>query len=164
MIWLLVAWIVFSLIFAEIAPILVTGLGYLVWFVVLIVWTAIKLVFRLPVLMFVAPFRLLADALLFIRLLVSEMRSTTTADDHDHPDAGHDDHHDEHQTDDHGDDDRTFAMRMLGLEPGFSETALTKAYRKAIAAAHPDSPGGSEEAAKQINAARDLLRRSHRRL
>lgn len=163
MIWLLIAWIVFSLVFAEIAPILLACAGYLLYFIALVLWTAVKTAVRLPVLIIVLPIRAMADALLFVRLLVTEMRSTA-ADDHHHEDADHDDQHETPEVEDHGDDDKSFAMRMLGLEPGFSETALTKAYRKAIAAAHPDSPGGSEEAAKQINAARDLLRPSRRKM
>ena len=170
MIWLLIGWVLISVIFAEIAPILLTGIGYLLWFIVLVIWTALKTVLRLPVLIIVLPFRLLADGLLFVRLLASELRHAEADDQHDDDDDDDDDddhrHHqsDDHQADDDGDDDHEFAMRLLGLEAGYSDKALSKAYRQAIAAAHPDAPGGSEEAAKQINAARDVLRRSRRRM
>lgn len=163
MIWLLIAWVVFSLILAEIAPILLTGIGYLIWFILLVIWTALKTVLRLPVLTIVLPFRLLADALLFVRLLAREMGNTTDDGDH-HSDDDRQDQPDDHHADDDGDNDHEFAMRMLGLESGFTEKDLTKAYRHAIAAAHPDAPGGSEEAAKQINAARDVLKKSRRRM
>lgn len=164
MIWLLIGWVVISVIFAEIAPILLTGIGYLLWFIVLVIWTVLKTVLRLPVLIIVMPFRLLTDGLLFVRLLISEMRRTEAEDQHDDDDDHqHDQPDDDHYGDD-CDDDHEFAMRLLGLEAGYSEKALSKAYRQAIAAAHPDAPGGSEEAAKQINAARDVLRRSRRRM
>ncbi|MCZ4262317.1 J domain-containing protein [Limimaricola sp. G21655-S1] len=162
MIWLLIGWVLISMIFAEIAPILLTGIGYLLWFIVLVIWTALKTVLRLPVLIIVLPFRLLADGLLFARLLLSEMRRSEADDRHDD-----EEHHQQDQPDDHhagDDDDQEFAMRLLGLEVGFSEKELSKAYRKAIAAAHPDTPGGSEEAAKQINAARDVLKKARRRM
>jgi ABC-type Zn2+ transport system substrate-binding protein/surface adhesin len=120
------------------------------------------------VLLIVLPFRLLADGALFARLLARELHNAAADDQHDEDD----DHRHQHdQQKDHADgdgddngDDREFAMRLLGLQEGFSDKALSKAYRQAIAAAHPDSPGGSEEAAKQINAARDLLSRPRRRM
>ncbi|KAB2884137.1 MAG: J domain-containing protein [Albidovulum sp.] len=164
MIWLLIGWVLISVIFAEIAPILLTGIGYLLWFIVLVIWTALKTLLRLPVLIIVLPFRLLADGLLFVRLLASELHHTEADDQHDDDDDHRHHQSDDHQAEDDGDDDHEFAMRLLGLEAGFSENALSKAYRQAIAAAHPDAPGGSEEAAKQINAARDVLRRSRRRM
>jgi len=52
------------------------------------------------------------------------------------------------------------AIRLLGLEPGFSRTALSRAYKQAMKHAHPDA-GGSTRKAQAVNAARDLLKRTH---
>lgn len=48
------------------------------------------------------------------------------------------------------------AVRLLGLRPGFTKEELTKAYRRAIRAVHPDK-GGSTEDAQAVNAARKLI-------
>lgn len=50
------------------------------------------------------------------------------------------------------------ACKLLGLpKAGFTKQELTRAYRKAILAAHPDL-GGTHAHAKSINVARDLIR------
>ncbi len=51
------------------------------------------------------------------------------------------------------------AMKVLGLSSGFSEVELTKAFRRASSANHPDK-GGSTEKQQQINQARDLLKKN----
>lgn len=48
------------------------------------------------------------------------------------------------------------AYAVLGLEPGASEDDIKAAHRRLMRSAHPDH-GGSDELARQINAARDFL-------
>ena len=52
------------------------------------------------------------------------------------------------------------ARRLLGLEPGADAEAVRTAHRRIIARVHPDA-GGSEELARKINMARDLLLKSN---
>lgn len=49
------------------------------------------------------------------------------------------------------------ARRLLGVTPGASEEEINKAYRQLALKAHPDRPGGEEQAMVQLNVARDLL-------
>ncbi|MBB5684381.1 J domain-containing protein [Sphingobium boeckii] len=51
------------------------------------------------------------------------------------------------------------ARMLLGIEPGADAEAIRAAHRRIIARVHPDA-GGSEELARKINAARDLLLKS----
>ena len=48
------------------------------------------------------------------------------------------------------------ALALLGLAPGAKADAIQAAWRARIAQAHPDA-GGSDEAARAVTAARDLL-------
>lgn len=48
------------------------------------------------------------------------------------------------------------ALALLGLAPGARAEAIQAAWRSRIAEAHPDA-GGSDEAARAVTAARDLL-------
>lgn len=57
-----------------------------------------------------------------------------------------------------GRDDYAEAVVLLGLVIPFTQKAFSKAYRRAMMAAHPDA-GGTTEAAQAVNAARDLIRR-----
>lgn len=52
------------------------------------------------------------------------------------------------------------ARHLLGLESGFSRTALSRAYKQAMKHAHPDA-GGTTRKAQAVNAARELLMRAH---
>lgn len=46
---------------------------------------------------------------------------------------------------------------VLGLRPGASSAEIEAMYRVKAKALHPDAPGGSEEAMKVLNAARERL-------
>lgn len=48
------------------------------------------------------------------------------------------------------------AANLLGVRPGASEKDIRKAYRLAMASAHPDK-GGSDAAGARLNEARDVL-------
>ena len=48
------------------------------------------------------------------------------------------------------------ALQVLGLQTGFSSADLKRSYIAAMKVAHPDR-GGSEDRAREINAARDYL-------
>jgi hypothetical protein len=50
----------------------------------------------------------------------------------------------------------TAALAVLGLEPGAGIGDIQAAFRARMAEAHPDA-GGSDEAARSVTAARDLL-------
>ena len=52
------------------------------------------------------------------------------------------------------------SLSLLGLEPGFSRAALSRAYKQAMKHAHPDA-GGSTIQAQAVNAAREFLMRVH---
>jgi DnaJ homolog subfamily C member 19 len=52
--------------------------------------------------------------------------------------------------------DAAAARQLLGLPPGADEASIRAAHRRLMAEAHPDR-GGSAEAARALNAARDLL-------
>ncbi|RJF94214.1 J domain-containing protein [Sphingomonas cavernae] len=51
------------------------------------------------------------------------------------------------------------ARLLLGVQPGATADEIRAAHRRIIARVHPDA-GGSEELARKINAARDLLLKS----
>ncbi len=52
--------------------------------------------------------------------------------------------------------DEARALALLGLETGADANAIQTAWRTRFATAHPDA-GGSDEAARAVTAARDLL-------
>lgn len=54
---------------------------------------------------------------------------------------------------------REEARLLLGVKPGATPDEIRAAHRRIIARVHPDA-GGSEELARKINAARDLLLKS----
>jgi hypothetical protein len=51
---------------------------------------------------------------------------------------------------------RQEALRVLGLEEGASDEAITNAYRSLIKKVHPDH-GGSDVLARQVNEAKSVL-------
>lgn len=53
-------------------------------------------------------------------------------------------------------DAETAALMVLGLEPGAGIGDIQAAWRARMAQAHPDA-GGSDDAARSVTAARDLL-------
>ena len=53
-------------------------------------------------------------------------------------------------------DPEAAALALLGLEPGAGIGDIQAAFRAKMAEAHPDA-GGSDEAARAVTAARDLL-------
>lgn len=47
---------------------------------------------------------------------------------------------------------------VLGIRPGATEAEIDAAYRQKARTAHPDAPGGSEEAMQALNVARDAAK------
>lgn len=92
---------------------------------------------------------------LFLRLFIEEWWRG------DQPDA--DAETDNVDDDDFRDEDADLAAydvarRLLGLPAEFTPSDLRRAYRAAIAGAHPDK-GGREDDAQAVNVARDVIRR-----
>jgi hypothetical protein len=54
--------------------------------------------------------------------------------------------------------DRAEARAVLGVEADADEGAIRAAHRRLLAGVHPDR-GGSDDLARRVNAARDLLLR-----
>lgn len=52
--------------------------------------------------------------------------------------------------------DEREARALLGVGPNADDDAIRAAHRRLVTDAHPDK-GGSEELARRVNAARDLL-------
>ena len=100
-------------------------------------------------------FKQLSRGVLFMRILIAELRNPE--DDHEH--------------DDHGDDDDEFeeeyivtpyarAVHLLGLDGEFSQAEFKRAFKRAIKAAHPDQ-GGTEARARAVTNAREIIRKHH---
>lgn len=179
-------YIALCIVFATLAPVLLEGSLYLIGYMLLAFWVAIKFIAK--ALAFVVVFAargvlwLLARlargvlwvlvrlgrgtwaACVFLFFLIDEWRRGPEA----HPDdAGPD----EYAGDDAGgpdnqdgqdDQERAYedALSLLGLAPGFSRTALHSAWKAAIRKAHPDA-GGDARQATAINVARDLIAARH---
>jgi len=153
----LIAWIIFSYVFAAVAPTVFAGILYGIEWLCICIWTALGIVLRaaargLPILIGLL-YRAVCDAALFIWFLFAEWRHGPEEDftqDEAGPDAAAD------ETDRYEQ-----ARALFGLEPGFTREALSRAYRRLMARIHPDLPGGSLRAAQEANSARDLLMRAH---
>lgn len=161
-------WIIFSHVIAEVLPELVRCIGYLIGFLLLCLWEVVKFAFRVAGWMLRhgtigllwtvrVTARGLHLGLLFAFYLADEWRRGPQ-------DAGaaEDEFSGEQSADDEisAADAYAQALGLLGLTPGFTQTALKRAYRAAIRKAHPDA-GGSAEAAQAINSAYELILQAH---
>ncbi|MHC2633953.1 hypothetical protein ACVME5_006636 [Bradyrhizobium liaoningense] len=171
---LLIGWIVFSYLFAEFAPIIFIGIVYLIGYLFLCLWEAVKLIVRALAWLMARTFRAAALALrqgayglrlgmLFLFYLVDEWRRGP-AEEQDDGTFGDERVGDQDDAEDRGGpaprDPYEDALATLGLNSGFTLSDLKRAYKLAIRFAHPDA-GGSAAAAQAVNAARDLIARRH---
>lgn len=172
---LLIGWIVFSYLFAEFAPIIFIGIAYLIGYLFLCLWEAVKLIAKALAWLIGRAFRAAALALrkgayglrlglLFLFYLADEWRRGPADEqaDRTEDDDGNADEQDDPQ-DRSGPaprDPYEDALARLGLKPGLTLADLKHAYKQAIRLAHPDA-GGSMQAAQAVNAARDVIARRH---
>jgi len=156
-------WIVFSIIFAEVAPYLFAGIGYAIAWLFIAFWMALKIFLKPIVWVVIQALRLfrrfLSNTALFVRLLLAELCRGSEDEESGH-DAGASEQESE-QEDEPGSDPYGAALAVLGLEPGFTRQTLTKTYKRLMVKVHPDTPGGCTIAAQELNTARDLLMRVH---
>lgn len=158
---ILVAWCLFSVVFAELMPIVLEFLWYSLCYLAesfsvamdylvggllrLIVWAARKCG------------RGLVAVCVFLAFLIQECWRGPAYED-DSKDSA-DDVQDRTEEPDPADPYQA-AIDLLGLSPGFSRAALNRAYKQAMKQAHPDA-GGSTRQAQAVNTARDLLKHAH---
>lgn len=152
---ILVLWVLASLVFAELIPVLFELLGYAIAFLFKCIFAALFLILRgLWIGLLWAgrnAARGIALGALFVSILVQEWRRG----------GDHDAETDEEFEDGDAAGDRYEAAReLLGLAPGFTRKAFERAYKAAMKRAHPDV-GGNTAQAQEINQARDLIRRVH---
>jgi hypothetical protein len=151
----LLAWCIACMIFAELLPFVLELLWYALCYVVECFGIALSYLFK-------GLFRLIAwlarqgwRGLLFLVMRTRKSMCGTASED-----GAADDDDDEAPAHSAGHDPYHAALSLFGLEPGFSRAALSRAYKQAMRQAHPDA-GGSTAKAQTVNAARDLLLRSH---
>lgn len=164
---LIVGWIVFSHVFAEVVPVLLEGLGCLIGFLFLCLWEVLKFTLRAVLWLLVhmaialvwaarVSRRGLYLGCLFLFYLADEWRRGSQDMGAAEEEFSGAQSADENQAADAYEQ----ALALLGLAPGFTQTALKRAYRAAIRTAHPDA-GGTEAAAQAINSAYELILHAH---
>lgn len=148
-------------------PPLIAGIGQLITFIALVFCEAIRGIF-------IAMGWILAQSgkgvawaapragraawlgLVFLFMLADEWRRGARPDENEEESTGAGYAEEEAPARDEYED----ALARFGLAPGFAQTDLNRAYKRAIRAAHPDV-GGSLALAQSVNAARDLIARRH---
>lgn len=178
---LIVGWIIFAHVFAELAPLVFELFCCAIKWVFLVIWTALIFVLGLlakgvaitlkaicrglwkaAAIILKAFGRGLWNVALFAWLFIDELWRGPEADadqayDHDDADGARNDDDEEEAAA----DAYAAALTLLGLDPGFTRDALKRAYKQLMRKAHPDVAGGSTEAAQAVNAARDLVMTAH---
>ena len=154
---LLIGWIIFSYVFAAVAPTVFAGILYAIEWLCLCIWTALRIILSAAargLLVFIGlAYRGLCNAVLFVWILAGEYWRGPE-DEFREGDA--------HAGQVENETDRyEQALTLFGLEPGFTREALSRAYKRLMVKVHPDVCGGSTQAAQEANAARDLLMRAH---
>lgn len=91
-----------------------------------------------------------SNGALFAFILIDEWRRSTPEDGQQEECAG------EEQDLEPARDAYALALDLLGLSDPFTSGELKRVYRQAMKAAHPDA-GGINNAAQELNAARDLI-------
>ena len=153
---LLVAWCIASMIFAEVIPLALEALWYALCYLFECFGVALKYLFT-------GLFRAIGWlAKQSWRGLLSLVQARKSGDGPASADAdeGAEAAEDAQPAARPAPDPYQVSLSLLGLEPGFSRAALSRAYKQAMKHAHPDA-GGSTRRAQTVNAARDLLLRAH---
>lgn len=161
-IFLIVGWIVFCYIAAEVIPALLVLIYYAFAFFFMCVFESMKFMLigagwavrwgtriltRTIVRLAKGVYWVSREAGLFLYILLDEWRRGANTDES--ADA-------EPDEEDEAQHAYEAARTLFGLKPAFSRAALDRAYKQAMKRAHPDA-GGSTEEAQVINAARDFL-------
>lgn len=165
---LIVGYIILCHIIAEVLPVFVSGLGYLIGFLFLCLWEVLKFTARAVLWLLwhgiigvVWAARVSGCGLylgfVFLFYLADEWRRGPQDAGAAEEDFSGAQSADDGQT---AADAYEQALALLGLAPGFTKAALKRAYRAAIRKAHPDA-GGTAEAAQAVNSAYELILHGH---
>jgi len=149
----LVLWIFGSMIFAELLPAVIELSVYLVRYIWMCFWEALKLAFWLLGWVNTTGAKGAAWALshgaLFFAILFEEWRNGAQAEDADEEFF-------EEEEEENSQSAYEQALALFCLTEPFTQEALKQIYRTAMKSAHTDI-GGSKEEAQALNAARDLI-------
>lgn len=162
----LAVWVLFSIVFAEIMPVIFEFLGYALAYVLKCIGVALAAVITCLLLALYRAVRWcarkcwrgIAVAFVFLAILMQEWWRGPACDDEyegENAESAGDDKDKEPAARDPYQD----AIDLLGLKPGFNRAALNRAYKQAMKHAHPDA-GGSTRKAQAVNQARDFLKRA----
>lgn len=154
---LLVAWCIASMIFAELVPLALEALWYALCYLIECFGVALGYLFKG---LFRAIARLARASWRGLRFLALRARELGRGPATEDADEAEDTAEEPQPAPRPAPDPYQVALGLLSLEPGFSRTALSRAYKQAMKHAHPDA-GGSTTKAQAVNAARDLLMRAH---
>lgn len=154
---LLVAWCIASMIFAEFVPFVLELMWYALCYVAECFGVALKYLFKE---LFRGILWLAQRSWRSVRNVASRAQESGHGPASEDTDEAEDAAEDEQPAPRPAPDPYQVALGLLGLEPGFSRAALTRAYKQAMKHAHPDA-GGSTRRAQAVNAARELLLRAH---
>jgi len=155
---LLVAWCIASMIFAELVPLALEALWYALWYALCYLFECFGVALAY---LFKGLFRAIGWlAKQSWRGLLSLVQAQEPRDGPASQDEDEAKDADEKPQPAPSPDPYQASLGLLGLEPGFSRAALSRAYKQAMKHAHPDA-GGSTIKAQAVNAARELLMRAH---
>ena len=151
---ILIGWCVFSMVFAEVVPLLFQALGNLLAYLFEAFAIALKLLFRALFRLIIYLVRSLLVVSVFARLYVQECwRGPQAQDDQDDEDE-----QDEQET---AFGDYEAALALLDLSSDICRETFDRAFKAAIKKAHPDVAGGSVEGAQAVIAAREVINKHH---
>ncbi len=155
--FILVVWIGFSFLAAELLPIIFESIGILLELILRSIFITLTYIFKFIVFA-------LSKLFIFLRIVFKHLKRLLTltwffVSEFLNESSDHDDKVDDQNIKDF-DNGLSYekALALLGLKQSFSQQDFKLAYRTAISKAHPDR-GGSHEKAQAINQARDLIKK-----
>ena len=152
MLLFLFAWILFSIFVAEVLPDLVAGIVYVLIKLPGWIWRGLLWTYYATVSFASYAWPIVRDAGLFVFYFASEVLSGASEAD-EGLDGDEDDGYEPGQEDEREHDSYLEACDRLGLKEPFTPFEFKAAYRRAIAEAHPDR-GGTTQQAQAVNEAR----------